>query len=68
MKLRLNGDVKEFSTVDTIVTLLDELGIDRDAGGVAIAVNGSVVSKTKWSDINLNDGDEVEIIHAVQGG
>jgi len=68
MKIKLNGDLRKFSAVDTVVTLLDELGIERDVGGLAIAVNGSVVSKTKWPDTRLNDGDEVEIIHAVQGG
>lgn len=67
-KLRVNGDVKEYPSVETLVSLMDELGIDRDKGGVAVALNGSVVPKTEWSETNLSDGDDVEIIHAVQGG
>ena len=68
MKLILNGAVKEFAEVDSLLALLGELGIDHEAGGVAVAVNGAVVPKARWSVTNLVDGDDVEIIHAVQGG
>ncbi len=68
VKLILNGTVKEFSAVDTLLSLLGQLGIDYETGGVAVAVNGAVVPKARWSATSLADGDDVEIIHAVQGG
>jgi sulfur carrier protein len=36
--------------------------------GVAAAVNGEVVRRAAWSGTQLADGDEVEVVTAVQGG
>jgi len=36
--------------------------------GVAAAVNGDVVRRTSWDATPLTDGDEVEVLTAVQGG
>jgi sulfur carrier protein len=36
--------------------------------GVAAALNGDVVRRTVWEATQLSDGDEVEVLTAVQGG
>jgi sulfur carrier protein len=36
--------------------------------GVAAAVNGTVVRRAAWDATALADGDEVEVLTAVQGG
>jgi sulfur carrier protein len=36
--------------------------------GVAAAVNGDVVRRAAWNSTSLTDGDEVEVVTAVQGG
>jgi sulfur carrier protein len=36
--------------------------------GVAAAVNGDVVRRAEWDLMLLDDGDEVEVLTAVQGG
>ena len=36
--------------------------------GFAIALNGDVVRRDAWAATALRDGDQVEIIRAVQGG
>jgi sulfur carrier protein len=36
--------------------------------GVAAAVNGDVIRRTLWEVTQLSDGDEVEVLTAVQGG
>lgn len=36
--------------------------------GVAAAVNGAVVRRAAWHSTALTDGDEVEVLTAVQGG
>jgi sulfur carrier protein len=36
--------------------------------GVAAAVNGDVVRRSAWDSTRLADGDEVEVVTAVQGG
>ena len=37
-------------------------------GGVAVAVNGEVVRRAAWESTALADGDQVEVLTAVQGG
>lgn len=36
--------------------------------GVAAALNGAVVRRAAWDKTALADGDEVEVLTAVQGG
>ena len=36
--------------------------------GLAVARNGAVVPRSQWSKTTLEQGDEVEILSAVQGG
>lgn len=36
--------------------------------GVAVAVNGEVVTRSAWPSARLADGDQVEVLTAVQGG
>jgi sulfur carrier protein len=36
--------------------------------GVAAAVNGDVIRRAVWEATQLSDGDEVEVLTAVQGG
>ena len=38
------------------------------ASGVAAAVNGDVVPRGSWVVTSLRDGDQVEVVTAVQGG
>ena len=36
--------------------------------GIAVAVNGEVVRRSRWESTPLADGDRVEVLTAVQGG
>jgi sulfur carrier protein len=36
--------------------------------GYAIALNGALIRKDKWDSTALIDGDNVEIVRAMQGG
>ena len=40
----------------------------RTARGVAVALDGEVVPRGEWSATALDEGREVEVLHAVQGG
>jgi sulfur carrier protein len=40
----------------------------RASSGVAAAVNGEVVRRGAWASTQLADGDQVEVLTAVQGG
>ena len=43
-----------------------ERGVDRR--GTAVAVNGEVIPRGEWAATELRDGQEIEVLHAVQGG
>jgi sulfur carrier protein len=43
-------------------------GLTTASGGVAAAVNESVVPRGLWGGTRLRDGDRVEVLTAVQGG
>jgi sulfur carrier protein len=36
--------------------------------GVAAAVNGEVIRRAAWPQTQLADGDQIEVVTAVQGG
>jgi sulfur carrier protein len=40
----------------------------QDNKGIAVAVNMTVVPYSKWGEVTINNNDEIEIVHAVQGG
>lgn len=68
MKLRINGEEREYAGEPKLAALLGELGVDPSVPGVAVAVNARVVPRREIDSIALADGDRVEIVRAVQGG
>ncbi len=65
MRIRLNGEKFETEAA-TIAALLEET--QTPMIGVAVAVNGRVVRRAEHAQTPLQEGDEVELIRAVQGG
>jgi sulfur carrier protein len=66
MKVIVNGDpfeVADGATAASAVRLLTSA-----ASGVAVAVNGEVVRRSAWDSTVLADGDQIEVLTAVQGG
>lgn len=66
--ITVNGAAEPFVAAGTLTTLLSIKGIDPDARGVAVALNGRVVPRTAWADTPLAAGDAVEIVRARPGG
>jgi sulfur carrier protein len=68
MKIKING---EESVLDSKITL-NEYIIKRlngkEPGGIAVALNMSIVPKSKWEETVIHENDEIEIVTAVQGG
>lgn len=46
--------------------LMKQLGISKN--GIAIAVNNQIISKNDWNQHDLEEGANVLIIRATQGG
>jgi sulfur carrier protein len=51
-----------------VAALVDELGLPAGRRGVAVAVDAEVVPRGQWSETQVDDGAEVEVLVAIQGG
>jgi sulfur carrier protein len=65
--IRLNGEQKRL-TAPVRLAQLQELIDTTPRDGIAVAVNGHVVPRAQWNDKEVRDGDDIEIVRAVQGG
>ena len=63
----VNGEARELDE-PVLPAVLRALGVDAARGGVAVALNGTVLPRGQWDAAVLRDGDEVEVLTAVQGG
>ncbi|MEV7604591.1 sulfur carrier protein ThiS [Paenarthrobacter sp. NPDC089322] len=78
MNIKLNGTdhpVADGASVSSLVSAvtgrrLDHSGQATDGGklGVAVARNSEVVPRSQWAATVLAEGDELELVTAVQGG
>ena len=66
MKLFINGAEREFANVATLASLVEQLGMKADR--VAVELNREIVSRDRWNQTRLSDGDRLEIVHFVGGG
>ena len=53
---------------ESIYELLRSLDIDPERQGVAVAGNSEVIPRSEWKSRRLNNGDRIEVVHAVSGG
>jgi sulfur carrier protein len=65
--IEINGR-RETLPGSTLSALLEHKGIDPNARGVAVALNGAVVPRAAWAATPVRPGDAVEIVRAMQGG
>ena len=69
LTLTLNGHTRVFDGLrpdSNLAALVDALGVKGDR--VALELNGDIVSRTRWPEALLVDGDKVEMVHFVGGG
>lgn len=66
MHLTVNGDRRELPDGARLGPLVDQLAGDRR--GIAVAIDGEVVPRTRWDEHALRDGARVELVGASQGG
>ena len=62
----VNGTAADYPAGTTVDAVVDSVSPSRN--GIAVAVAQDVVPKAQWSSWQLRDGDQVEILTAVQGG
>ena len=66
MKLKVNGEDREIEEGATVSDLLNQLQLP--SSGVAVAVNGRVVPRSRHREHVLCTHDAIELIRAVGGG
>ena len=66
MKITINGETQEFQDSLSIKDLLTTLEVD--SAKVAIECNLEIIPKGHYSDIIVQDGDKIEIVHFIGGG
>lgn len=68
MNVAINGSARSLGATATIADAVRAWGADPEGRGLAVALAGEVVPKAEWTQHRLNEGDELEVVHAVQGG
>ena len=64
--ITVNGGPSDVAPGTTVGELLRTL--DAPGRGVAVAIDGEVVSRSAWERTAVADGAKVEVVVAVQGG
>jgi sulfur carrier protein len=68
MRIVLNGEPRELRDDATVADAVDVSGAPESRDGVADAVGGEFVPRSRWAHRTLAEGDQVEVLQAVQGG
>ena len=64
----LNGERRELPERATVETAVHLAGAPSGGRGVAVALDGEVVPRGEWATTELREGQELEVLRAVQGG
>ncbi|MGC4933524.1 sulfur carrier protein ThiS [Gordonia sp. DT30] len=66
MTITVNGAEAALDPGGSVRDLLTSMGLPDQ--GIAVAVDGAVVPRSRWGSVALADGTAVEVVTAVQGG
>lgn len=64
--IRVNGEHRRLMGPASVADMLREIGLDPHR--VAVERNLSIVPRSLFSDTQVEDGDDYEIVHIVGGG
>jgi sulfur carrier protein len=68
MLVTVNGVPRQLNTGATIASVVALLDVAPDARGIAVALDGEVVSRGRWPQTEIAEGARIEVVAAVQGG
>jgi len=66
MNITVNGDPMALPGPATVAGLIARLGLDQ--GKVAVERNLEIVPRSTYGEVNLAEGDRIEIVHFIGGG
>ena len=64
--IHVNGDLRRVTVGVTIAEMLRELGLDSRK--VAVERNLTIVPRSTFGEVRVEEGDKFEIVHFVGGG
>jgi sulfur carrier protein len=64
----LNGESLELPAPATVDAAVRASGAAEGGRGVAVALDGEVVPRGAWTTTEVREGQQVEVLRAVQGG
>ncbi|MEY2828727.1 MAG: hypothetical protein RIQ33_585 [Bacteroidota bacterium] len=67
MNIEINNEIKTVIENFSAQQVFELLQI-HNTNGYALAINNTVIPKTKWTETLLNAGDKILVIQATQGG
>jgi len=65
MQVTINGVETRLTDALTVTTLLHQLDL---TGRLAVEINQRIVPRSEFNSVQLQDGDNIEIVHAIGGG
>ena len=67
MRAQVNGETRELADGVTVADIVELFAV-AGPRGIAVALEGTVVSRSVWSDTIVPEGARLEILSAVGGG
>jgi len=68
MRIQLNGEDAILPDGATLAAAIEASGAQVGPRGIAVAVDGEVVPRSEWEAAELAEGQQVEVLTAIQGG
>ena len=66
MNIIVNGEVRELAASTTVMELVSAMELVNKR--IAVELNREIISRSRFAETQLCDGDRVEIVHAIGGG
>ena len=66
MHIQLNGEALELPEATTVAGLIEHLELTGKR--LAVELNEDIVPRSQHPKTTLNEGDRVEVVHAIGGG
>ncbi len=66
MKVTVNGEPREIADGATVADAVSS--VNSAPSGVAVALNGELVTRSQWAGAQLREEDRLEVLSATAGG
>jgi sulfur carrier protein len=68
VNVTINGERREVASSATVASVIESMDVTPGARGVAVALDGEVVTRSRWRDTELAEGARIEVVAAIGGG